>query len=517
MKESPVLDEKGGSTLTLEEIQNFEGKYPKQLYTLFFAEMWERFTFYGMRALLMLFMTKHLFLAEDVANIKYGVYNCFVYAMGVFGGMYADKLLGARKSIRFGGILMAIGSFTLILPFEITFYIGMSIIIVGNGFFKPNISTMVGRLYKPNDSRREAGFSLFYSGINLGALLGSLLCGWIGQQYSWHLGFGLAGAFMLLGLFVFHRGQRILGPIGLAPNPAKLQEKNSFGFRREMSVYLFSILLIPIFIPLIFSDKINAVILPIMIGISLVALTYILFQVFKFTGVEIKKMIAAIVLIIFSVLFWAFYEQSGGSLNIFAERNVDMNVFGATLPSASVNNSLNPLYIIIFSPLIGLLWVALASKRIEPNAAVKFAFGLALLGLSYYIFASARYSADEAGKISLAYFALGYFVMTLGELCLSPIGLSMVTRLSPDKMQGQMMGLWFLASAMGQLLAGWIGSLMAVKSVDGEKVSTTEALSQASGVFEQIAYVAVLSAILLLILSPFIAQYMKGGKKAKAA
>lgn len=517
-------------TPTIEEIQNFKGKYPKQIYVLFFTEMWERFTFYGMRALLMLFMTSQLLFADEKANLTYGAYQALVYTMPVFGGMLADRLMGFRRSIVWGGILMAIGNFTLAIPHNIwMFYLGMGFIVVGNGFFKPNISSIVGNLYKPDDNRRDAGFSLFYMGINIGAFLGSLLCGWIGQKYSWHLGFGLAGIFMILGLIVFALNQKNLGPIGLPPvngkdtrvamnDPLDLPQDQPMETMlngqaeasrkaKERIVFICSIIAIPLFSVLLYYYKIMGSIL---VPFGLLALGYIIFLSFKETKEARLKIYAALVLTIFSILFWGFYEQGGGSLNLFADRNVNMHFLGIELSSAAVNNSVNPVWVIALSPVFGYLWLVLGKKRLEPNSPVKFSLGLILLGLSFYIFVLAGHAAGADGKISLFMFVFGYFVMSCGELCLSPIGLSMITKLSPQKMVGLMMGMWFLASAFGQYVAGIIGTLMAIpKEGAGGAVNPVESLPIYMGVFEKIAWVAMGCGVFLLLLSPILKKWMK--------
>ena len=563
---------------TLQEIQSFKGKYPKQLYTLFFAEMWERFTFYGMRALLILFMTKELLYSDDSANLKYGAYNAFIYAMGIFGGMFADQFLGSRRSILFGGIVMAIGSFVLVLPYEMTFYIGMGIIIVGNSFFKPNISTMVGQLYPEGDPRQDAGFSLFYSGINFGAFFGGLICGWIGETYSWHLGFGVAGVFMLFGLFAFYFGQRKLGPIGLPPSPEKLKQKYLLGLNTEQFIYVCSLAMIPLYVILLKHHSIVDYIFPPLFPIAVIAIILI---ARKESKVVLQKLLAALILIIFSALFWAFYEQGGGSMNLYADRNVDMTYIVTsqktslmtethagdsiiclnstaklqrndnlsfqsgkqiestatidsildnnkvkikerllfdwkpgipvtktkTLSAAAVNNAINPFYIILFSPLIGLIWVFLARRKLEPNTIVKFALGLILLGLGFYLFYWSKNTAGTDGRVALWIFAVAYFVMTLGELCLSPIGLSMVTKLSPLKMVGLMMGMWFLASAFGQWLAGKIGAMMAAGN-EGSVKAGWNTLNIYTHGFYQIAWISMGCGLLLFLLSPLLKKWM---------
>jgi len=500
--------------ITLDKIQSFEGAYPKQIYVLFFTEMWERFTFYGMRALLILFMTTQLHFEDAKANLTYGAYQAFVYAMPVFGGMLADRLFGQRKSIFFGGILMAAGNFILAIPGPMAmffFYLGMSFIICGNGFFKPNISTMVGNLYKEGDDRRDAGFSLFYMGINVGAFLGGLLCGFVGQQINWHLGFGLAGVFMLVGLFVFSKGQRMLGPIGLVPNLDRLRKRVFARQSNEGLIYLATLFCVPLFVFMLIEYKIINYVLP---PFGVIALLYILWLGFREGREWGFRIIVALVLTMFSMLFWAFYEQGGGSLNLYADRNVNMNLLGLHLSSAAVNNSINAALVIILSPIFGWLWIFLSKKRMEPNSSVKFSLGLMQLGLGFYMFVVGGKLAGSDGMVSLLWFALGYFFMSTGELCLSPIGLSSITKLSPGKMVGLMMGIWFLASAFGQYLAGLIGSLMAIPNDDalGGKINPVQSLHIYSGVFEKIALVSVGIGLLLLLLSPILKKWMHGVK-----
>ncbi len=498
---------------SLEEIQNFKGKYPKQLYILFFTEMWERFTFYGMRALLILFMISGASFpafGDEKANLTYGAYQALVYAMPVFGGMLADRVMGARKAIVWGGILMAAGNFVLTIPDSLWgFYLGMAFIVVGNGFFKPNISSMVGQLYKPDDPRRDAGFSMFYMGINIGAFLGSLLCGWIGQTYNWHLGFGLAGLFMILGLIVFRTGEKNLGPIGIAPDATSFQmihRRKSI----DLAIKIGSLLAIPLFALILFYYQVMGTLF---VPFGLLALGYILYLAGKEPLEARLKLFAALVMIIFSILFWGFYEQGGGSLNLFAARNVNMNFFGIELASAAVNNAVNPVWVIFLSPVFGYIWITLAKRKKEPRTPVKFSLGLILLGISFYVFVIGGMLAGVDGKISLGIFILGYFVMSSGELCLSPIGLSMITKLSPARMVGLMMGMWFLASAFGQYVAGWVGTLMSIPKEEGEVsgmvVNPVETLPVYMSVFETIAYVSVGSGILLLLLSPLLRRWMK--------
>ncbi len=493
---------------TLEQIQDFKGKYPRQLYLLFFTEMWERFTFYGNRALLILFMVNYLHFDDAKGNIIYGVYLSLIYAMPVLGGMMADKILGQRKSILWGGILLASGSFVMAIPVQESFFIGMGILIVGNGYFKPNISTIVGGLYKEGDPRRDSGFSFFYMGINIGATLGGLICGWVGQRVDWHLGFGLAGVFMIIGLVTFYFKQHILGPIGLPPSRERLKEKSFAGITKESLVYLLSIAAIPLFILILnYYPVYSYLITP----FGIIALIYVVYTASKMGKEAFLKLMVAMVLIIFSSLFWAFYEQGGGSLNLFAERHVNMHLFGMELSSAAVNNSITPLFVVLLTPFFVWLWIWLSKKKREPNSVIKFSLALFQLGLGFYAFVLGAGFADH-GIVSLFYFALGYFFMVTGELCLSPIGLSAITRLSPPKMVGLMMGMWFLATSYGQYLAGLIGSLMAIPADSDTTLSAMDSLPVYTGIFKKIALVSVLCGILLLILSPWLKKWMRGMK-----
>lgn len=476
--------------------------HPKQLALLFFTEMWERFSFYGMRALLVLFMVHQLQYADVKANLIYGTYTALVYLMPLFGGMAADKILGYRRAILLGGILMAMGHLILAIPSEWSFFAGMAFLISGNGFFKPNISTMVGKLYAPGDARRDGAFSIFYMGVNLGAAIGGLICGYIGQEINWHYGFGLAGIFMIIGLITFSIGQKSLGNIGLVP---KENNGTEVGSSKQILVYVASLAIIPIFIFLFNNYTVmGKIMFPVCIAAT-IAMVIIAFQQEKQAR---DRMLAAIVLVAFSVLFWAFYEQGGGSLNLYTERNV--NTFG--LPAAAVNNFINPFYIILLSFPFAWMWLALSKRDKEPSTPVKFGISFLQLGIGFLLFVvGAKLALD--GRVSFMWYALGYLMLTTGELCISPIGLSMITKLSPPKFTGMMMGFWFLASALGQHLAGVIGTLMAIPSEGGATtVSTLESLGIYSGVFMKIFYVSIGGGLVLLLLVPILKRWMHGVK-----
>ncbi len=487
-------------TQTLEEIQNFEGKYPKQLWYLFLSEMWERFSFYGMRGMLTIFMTDRLLLSEKAANLQYGATQAFVYTLAFIGGLFADKILGFRKSIFWGGFLMILGSFILATSPEKFFYIGISFTIVGTGFFKPNISTMVGSLYKQGDPRRDAGFGLFYSGINIGALFGGAACIWLGKHYSWNVAFSLAGIVMTLSLLIFIFTKRTLGPIGLSPLLNKFQPSKIKMY--DIMVYGGSLAAIPLILILVSKSEYTDYF---MYTVGPLTLVYIIYEMFKYNKVERQKLLAALIFIIFSIFFWAFFEQAGGSLSLFAAHNLKDNVMGMTIDPNVINNSSNSLFVIIFSPLIGLLWLWLNKRKMEPNTVVKFGLGFLFVSLSFYIFYYTRLFADADGKTSLNVFTVAYLVTTIGELCLSPIGLSIMTTLSPKPLHGVMMGMWFLASAYGQYAAGLLGAGMATAN---EKAPLMEKLISYTNGYKQLALYALIAGVVLIAISPVVRKLM---------
>lgn len=486
---------------TLEEIQNFKGSYPKQLWYLFLSEMWERFCFYGMRGMLAVFMVDQLLLDDKTANLQYGAIQAFVYAFTFIGGLFADKVLGFRKSLFWGGLMMILGSFIIAISPKELFYIGICFSIIGTGFFKPNISTMVGALYKDGDSRRDAGFGLFYTGINLGALLGGILMVGIGKGYSWSLSFALAGIVMIISLAIFIFTQKTLGPIGLSPlKPDMPKSKKRI---LEISTYVGSLVTIPFILLLVTNTRYTDIFMYI---VGPATLIYLIYEMSKHTWAEKKKLIAALIFIFFSIFFWAFFEQSGGSLSLFALNNLNDNLLGIKIDPNIVNNSSNSLFVIAFSWLLGLLWVWMSKRKIEPNYGIKFSLGFIFLALAFFIFYFNRYFAGSDGKTSLNVFTSAYLVITIGELCLSPIGLSLMTKLSPQRMQGLMMGMWFLASAYGQYVAGILGANM---SMPGENVTLMEKLISYTDGYLQLAIYAAVAGIVLIPISFLLRWLMK--------
>jgi POT family proton-dependent oligopeptide transporter len=495
---------------TLQEIQNFKGKYPKQLWYLFFSEMWERFCFYGMRGMLVVFMVNHLAMDEKTANLQYGATQAWVYAFTFIGGLFADKILGLRKSLFWGGILMILGSIILAIDPKNLFFIGISFTIVGTGFFKPNISSMVGQLYQDGDPRRDAGFSFFYMGVNLGALIGGYVCiavaegsmwqSLVPEHLRWNVGFGFAAFVMIISLLTFTQTQKTLSTIGLSPLQEMLTSKRKI---LEMATYLGSLLIIPVIIIMVADTKYTDYF---MMFIGPASIVYLFYEMKNFSSSENKKLIAALIFIIFSIFFWAFFEQSGGSLSLFAANNLNNTVGGVALSPNGVNNSANSLFVIGFAALVGLVWIWMAKKKIEPNTIIKFGLAFLFLAGGFWVFYYTQFFADLNGKTSLGIFTLGWLVITFGELCLSPIGMSAMTKLSPQKTQAVMMGMWFLASAYGQYFAGILGANIAEAS---EKASNLEKLILYADGYKQLAIYAFLLGIVLIVISPFVKKLMQ--------
>lgn len=496
--------------LSIEEIQNFKGKYPKQLWYLFFSEMWERFSFYGMRGMLYIFMVHHLMMSDVVANLQYGATQAFVYAFTFVGGLFADKILGYRKSLFWGGILMIVGSCILAFDPKQFFFLGVSFTIIGTGFFKPNISTMVGKLYKDDDNRRDAGFSLFYAGVNLGALIGGYICiavakgamlsSIIPESLRWNVAFGFAAVVMVISLLTFVRTQKSMGEIGISPLlNLEIKKRKTY----EYITYIGSLAIIPIIIMLVSNSEYTNLFMYI---IGPCSLLYLFYEMRNFSLNENKKLLAALVFILFSVVFWAFFEQSGGSLSAFAANNLNNTVAGLKLDPNGVNNSANSFFVITFAALVGLVWFWMSKRKIEPNTVVKFGLGFLFLAGGFYVFYYTKFFADANGVTSLDLFTFGWFIITFGELCLSPIGMSAMTKLSPQKTQAVMMGMWFLASAYGQYFAGLLGANIASAS---ENATNFEKLTVYADGYKQLAIYALIAGLILIIISPLVKKLMQ--------
>ncbi len=509
--DAPLGSEPKVQSAELDKIRNFKGKYPKQLWFLFFSEMWERFCYYGMRGMLVIFMVERLLMDEVTANLQYGATQAFVYAFTFIGGLFADKILGYRKSLFWGGLLMIAGSCILAVDPERFFFPGIGFTIIGTGFFKPNISTMVGALYRDGDNRRDAGFSMFYAGINLGALLGGYLCIAIAKRkmlteivpadLAWNVAFGLAAIVMIISLLTFTRTQKTLADIGVSPLlHLKPSRKKTF----EILTYIGSLAVVPLIIIMVSNPEYTDMFMYI---IGPCTLAYLVYEMRGYDAVANKKLIAAMVFIIFSIIFWAFFEQSGGSLSLFAANNLDDTVLGIKLDPNGVNNSANSFFVIPFAAILGVIWIWM--KKREPNAIVKFGLGLLFLAGGFYIFYTTKFFSNAEGVTSLDLFTLGWLVITLGELCLSPIGMSVMTKLSPPKLQAIMMGMWFLASAYGQYFAGLLGAGIAKASTEA---SNYEKLMIYADGYKQLAIYGLISGLVLIAISPIVKKLMQGVK-----
>lgn len=481
--------------------------HPKALFALFFTELWERFGYYGMRALLVLFMVKALQYPDARAYAIYGAYTGLVYTTPFFGGLIADRFLGYRRAIIMGAVLMAIGYFLMVTSDPLFFFAALGILILGNGFFKPNISTIVGKLYSQQDPRRDGAFTIFYMGINIGALLSGVVCGTIGEMFGWQYGFGLAGLGMVAGLFIFLWGKRLLGDRGLPPRPEAFREPLIRGIKinKITALYIAMALCIPIAALLTYQAKWIQISVPIIGGAFL---AYIVFEAIRGTADEFWKIIVILILLVFSLSFWAFFEQAGSSMNIFTDRYVDRTIFGWTIPTTNFQ-SVNPFFIMILALPFSWLWVKLDRVRMNPSSPLKFALALIQLGLGFVMMVIAAKEAAVNGKSSMTWLILAYFFHTTGELCISPVGLSMVTKLSPARLGATLMGAWFLSSAFANVTAGFIAGL-----TGGE--TGQEGVLGYEPVFKMIVYSAGIAAVILIILTPLLNR-LSGEKANKPA
>ena len=491
--------------------------HPVGLFYLFFAELWERFSFYGMRALLTLYMVNEIFKAlsnRDVAAAAvYASYGSLVYASTVVGGRISDKIIGMRQSIFIGGILMAIGHFVLAIENNIAFFLALGFIVVGNGFFKPNISTFVGSLYKDGDTRKDSGFTIFYMGINIGGFVAPLLCGWLGKTYGWHYGFGLAGIGMLTGLIFFWSGikRNVFGDRGLPPS-MEIIEKKVMGIKQKQLIPLLAFLSAPVIALLLasyqsigggstfFGDQnVVNVVFKIVGVIILIYLSYIMYNV---SSEERKKLFVAVFITLFMTIFWGFHELSGSVITLFAERNVNLTVL-----NASQTNALNSMFIILLAIPISILWSYLSKRKINPRTPYKFGFGLVIAGISFYVLSISGGSADENGMVPFSYLLLMYFLISIGELFMSPVGLSKITDLSPKRIVAFMMGIWFLSSAYAFQVVGFIAKNLAVEG-ESNNISGFDSLEIYINGFGLIAKYALGAGLIVLIISPLLNKMM---------
>ena len=481
--------------------------HPRGLFVCFATEMWERFSYYGMRALLIFYLTKHWEFSDATSYIIYAAYTSLVYIMPVFGGLLADRILGSRKAVTYGAILLVLGHLGMTIETNVQiFYLSLALIISGVGFLKPNISTMVGALYEKDDPRRDAGFTIFYMGINIGAFTASLLCGYLGETYGWSYGFGAAGIGMLLGLIIFLWGQEYLD--GNAEPPSDLHLKKYLNITYETWAYISGIFMVLSSWILIQNQEVVGNILG---GLGVICIGFWLFYALvKLDPIERDRLLTVGFLILFSLLFWALFEQAGSSFNVLTDRGVDRNLFGWNVP-ASMFQSLNAMFIFILAPFFSMLWISLAKRGLEPAGPIKFGIALLFVGFGFLVLVFGMSISPNLTPV--AWIILIYLLHTIGELCISPIGLSLVTKLSPQKIVGIMMGIWFFASAAGNFVAGLIAR---ATSADGINVANdTFSIDQKAAfmdVYYNVGIFAVIIGVFVLLISPLMIKRMHGIK-----
>jgi POT family proton-dependent oligopeptide transporter len=582
--------------------------HPKGLYVCFTTELWERFSFYGMKYLLLLYLTKYHLFTDSAGLDVLGSYAGLVYALPVIGGLIADRYLGMRKSVLFGGILLSLGhllmavegfkainypagtmlteSLTLasgeilaagtILSEALTFrdtaalnvfYFALALIVMGVGYLKPNISTIVGRLYSEDDPRRDSGFTIFYMGINIGSFTATLLCGWLGETFGWKYGFGAAGIGMIIGLISFSYGQRFLHGHAEPSDPEQLKEKVFGPISREWAIYLLSLPLLGVFWLLVQHEPVvlltqNVFLISAVVGIILYSMIHkkaagsntfayifaaaaiilgsysaaanlgflpgnemlveytvyaaialiVAFVVYGFkthNSDELGRTVVLMFLILTTVVFWALFEQSAGSMTLFADRVVDREIGGVTVTAAQFG-SLNAGFIFLLALPFAWLWVFLAKRNLEPPTPVKFGLGIIQAGLGFGALVFGAQFPDAAGKVGMIWLVLAYLLHTTGELCLSPVGLSAVTKLSIGRVVGVSMGTWFLATALSETVATRLGKMAAVSTHGGEVVDSVGALATYTQLFEFLMYVGLGVGVFVLLVSPLLRRGMHG-------
>ena len=459
---------------------------PSSLSTLFFTEMWERFSYYGMRALLVLYLVNSLNYSESDALHIYAVYTGLVYLTPLIGGYLADRFLGTQKSIFIGGVTMMIGHFLMAFPDYLYLAIGM--LIIGNGYFKPNISSLLGRLYKSDDQRRDSGFSIFYVGINLGAFLAPLIVGYVGETINWHYGFAIAGFGMLAGLIQFYFGQSKIIKEDTSLQSKKLKSAD------WLLITIISVINIPLILLILQVNQVlNNFFFEILLAVIVIIFSYLFTRKKQLVSAkeDLKKIIYIGVLSIFVIFFWVGFEQAGGSLTLFANNSVDRNFLGFIIP-ASFFQSINPLIIILIGPMIANFWLRVDRSKNNINTPQKMGLGLLLLAGGFFLITLVNNASDTS--ISLWWLVGVYFLHTLGELCLSPIGLSMVSKVSPKKIASLMMGFWFLSSAVANFMAGKLPGILESNNLD---------------LFTFLTVTSVLAGLLLLLISTFMEKLVK--------
>lgn len=560
--------------------------HPRGLVILFFAEMWERFSYYGMRGLLVFFMTQHFLFSDGEAARQYGAYTSLVYLLPLIGGLLADRFLGTRKAIAFGALLLVAGHATMAIEgrpatqvltyqgasyafvvegradartvqlqvgdglyaygptpeggleitglppgaplpatlapgsfelsvkdrqpfFEGVFYLALSLIILGVGYLKPNISSIVGQLYPEGDPRRDPGFTLYYYGINLGAFWAAILCGWLGQNIGWWAGFGAAGLGMALGFVVFVLGKPLLEGKGEPPAPAALKEKLG-PVSKEWALYLATL---PAIVVIYLLVQRNALVGLMLMASSLAVIAFFAVEMArKCTPVERARLILAFILIAASVVFWTLFEQAGTSLNLFAERNTNLALPGGQAMTAAQTQSFNSGFILLLVPVFSALWAWLGARNLDPNPVLKFSLALVQVGLSFLILVWGASFADAQFRIPLMVLALAYLVQTTGELCLSPVGLSWMTKLSTPTLLSTLMATWFLSSSWAQYLGGFVAEAAAVDTIGGQVLDPGAALATYVTIFGQLGWWTIGIGVALGLASPILKKLAHGVK-----
>lgn len=449
--------------------------HPRGLYTLFFLELWERLSYYGMRAILVLAMVaavqdNGMGLDDPTATAIYGLYTAGVYLLALPGGWLADRLFGLQQAVWYGGIIIALGHFSMAIPTELTFYLGLVLIVIGTGLLKPNVSALVGELYPEGGARRDAGFSIYYMGINIGAIIGPLICGYLGEKIDWHWGFGAAGVGMVIGLIQYQATRHHLGESGTAPATTGDASRDAKRKSEAQLVVGLGALIIALVFGAVAAGwlTVNPVAVAASTSYVIVGIAVLFFgAIYAFGQLEREEKLHVGGIILFFVaaaMFWSGFEQAGSSLNLFAERYTDRVYFGWEMP-ASWLQMVNPLFIVILAPAFASLWVRLAARNLNPSLPLKLALGLIQLGLGFAVMIFAATVIQEGEKAWPTWLIFTYLLHTTGELCLSPVGLSAVTKLAPKRFVGQMMGTWFMGAALGNLIAGLVAGRFGEESL----------------------------------------------------
>lgn len=503
--------------------------HPRGLVICFLTEMWERFSYYGMRALLIFYLTQHFLFSDQSASSIYAAYISLVYITPVLGGVLADRYIGPVKAVIIGAILLVAGHLGMAIegsqtveslvngeriverdPFYLqVFYFSLALIIMGVGFLKANISTLVGSMYEREDPRRDGAFTLFYMGINTGSLLGAVICGFLLQYKGFSWGFGAAGVGMLFGLLIFMKGHHLFGAAGLPKNPEALKQKILLGVSRETVIYLSAFVGVLVCWQLIQIPPLAGG----LVGLTLIGMTLVVI-IYAFTKCEPMdrdRMLVCLFLMSYQVIFWSLWEQTGSSLNLMADRNVDRVIFGIEL-HASVFQSVNAFFIITLAPLFNIVWISLSRRGWEPSTPMKFALALIQLGLGFLFLVYGASITSDPTQIALIWLVLLYLLHTTAELCISPVGLSMTTKLSTPGVVGMMMGCWFLAMAGGNYISGTIAAMTGSDTLGGEVVDSAVALANYMDVYYAAGIGSIVVGILAIFLVPVLTRFMHGIK-----